>query len=301
MASLFLGDPDDSGSLLSVTVQLDAEGSTPEKREAIAVYKSRADAVAIEQAFNGVILQESGAQTKVTLETRQVCPDPESDQGLQPIVAKKTSQPRNWPVRGFEGYRKVFGGVYSPKAAKYDLSERDLGLGDGGAGPHPPEVSRRLYVANIPKSKTQTEIFEYFKRCFYGVTGVILYSYPGSDRNRGFCFVEFSSVKAAMMAKEAIVASRPWGCNVVADWADPEYEPDEEVMKDVKVLYLKNIGSTTTEKDIRRAIEVSVPQVDSPRIPGNNRLSGDCNRLMYLITLAFYLISPAEWTSSVSS
>ncbi|XP_022710197.1 RNA-binding protein 47-like isoform X2 [Varroa jacobsoni] len=252
LALLFLGPDESSESLLCLTLQVDSKGSS--SGEAIAMYGSKTDAINAELELSGLTLRDDGAKA---LKIRRV------SHGQSSLSARGGSGENrpgtgSWPVRSFEGYRKVFEGVYCPKSVKDEIDKRET--------PHPPEMSRRLYVANIPKSKTQPEILEYFQRCFLGVTDVILYAYPGSERSRGFCFVEFSSVKCAMIAKEAIVASRPWGCNVVADWADPEYEPDEEVMKNVKVLYLKNIAATTTENDIRRAIEMRGVQVERVKV-----------------------------------
>lgn len=89
----------------------------------------------------------------------------------------------------------------------------------------------------------------------------MVYTYPGSSQNRGFCFIEFNSSKNAMFAKETIVASRPWGCEVVVDWADPEQEPDEEIMKSVKVLYIKNLSPRVTDSDLKRALGVSIANI----------------------------------------
>lgn len=243
LAVFFLSCSETSDSLLYLTVHLNTNSDT---REAVAVFSSTTDAINAELELTGLSLYDDGS---TALKTRRVCPE----QSLPSTAVVGASEGhRPYPVRTHEGYRKVLESSYCPKDSKCDLTDKKVEVS------HVPEMSRRLYVANIPKSKSQAEILEYFQRCFPGVTGVILYSYPGSERSRGFCFVEFSSVNCAMIAKEAIVASRPWGCNVVADWADPEYEPDEEVMKNVKVLYLKNIASTTTENDIRKAIEVWV-------------------------------------------
>ncbi|OQR79946.1 putative RNA-binding protein 46-like [Tropilaelaps mercedesae] len=128
------------------------------------------------------------------------------------------------------------------------------------------EMGRRLYVANIPKNKTQPDILAYLQRHLSGVVDVVLYKYPGSSQNRGFCFVEFTSTKKAMVAKEAIVAIRPWGCEIVVDWADPEQEPAEHIMKNVKVLYVKNIAPPTTENDLRKAIEERGIEVERVKV-----------------------------------
>ncbi|XP_003740180.1 probable RNA-binding protein 46 [Galendromus occidentalis] len=128
------------------------------------------------------------------------------------------------------------------------------------------EMGRRLYVANIPKVKTKEDIFNHFNRFLGGLVDVMVYTYPGSTQNRGFCFIEFNSSKNAMFAKETIVASRPWGCEVVVDWADPEQEPDEEIMKSVKVLYIKNLSPRVTDADLRRAFAERGLQVERVKV-----------------------------------
>ncbi|GBN42893.1 Heterogeneous nuclear ribonucleoprotein Q [Araneus ventricosus] len=61
----------------------------------------------------------------------------------------------------------------------------------------------RLFVGNIPKSKSKEEIFEEFGKLSAGLTEVIIYSSPDDKRkNRGFCFIEYVSHKAASLAKK---------------------------------------------------------------------------------------------------
>lgn len=35
------------------------------------------------------------------------------------------------------------------------------------------------------------------------------------------------------------------------DWADPDEEPDDTIMSQVKVLYVRNITSDVTENDLK--------------------------------------------------
>ena len=37
------------------------------------------------------------------------------------------------------------------------------------------------------------------------------------------------------------------------DWADPVEEPDEDIMRQVKVLYVRNITCSVTETELRAA------------------------------------------------
>lgn len=72
-----------------------------------------------------------------------------------------------------------------------------------------------------------------------GLTEVIIYSSPDDRRkNRGFCFLEYDSHKAASVAKRRLGAPnyKVWGCDIIVDWADPQEEPDDETMSKVKTL-----------------------------------------------------------------
>jgi heterogeneous nuclear ribonucleoprotein R len=85
------------------------------------------------------------------------------------------------------------------------------------------------------------------------VMDVIIYSNPeGGERfkNRGFCFLDFGDHKSASDAKRKISMGKvkPWNHDLVVDWAEPQDEPDEETMSQVKVLYVKNLKEAVTEE-----------------------------------------------------
>lgn len=70
---------------------------------------------------------------------------------------------------------------------------------------------------------------------------MIIYSSPDDKKkNRGFCFLEYESHKAASLAKRRLGTGRVkvWGCDIIVDWADPQEEPDEETMSKVCVIQL---------------------------------------------------------------
>ncbi|GFS43962.1 heterogeneous nuclear ribonucleoprotein Q [Trichonephila inaurata madagascariensis] len=116
----------------------------------------------------------------------------------------------------------------------------------------------RLFVGNIPKSKSKEEIFEEFGKLSVGLTEVIIYSSPDDKRkNRGFCFLEYESHKAASLAKRKLGTGRTkvWGCDIIVDWADPQEEPDQETMSKVKVLYARNLTSELTEEKLKEMFE----------------------------------------------
>ena len=105
---------------------------------------------------------------------------------------------------------------------------------------------------------------------------VIIYSSPDDKKkNRGFCFLEYESHKAASLAKRFVFSQllRPpcnwfnlhrrlgtgrikvWSCDIIVDWADPQEEPDEDTMSKVKVLYCRNLTATVTEESLRELFE----------------------------------------------
>lgn len=116
----------------------------------------------------------------------------------------------------------------------------------------------RLFVGNIPKSKGKEEILEEFGKLTAGLIEVIIYSSPDDKKkNRGFCFLEYESHKAASLAKRRLGTGRikVWGCDIIVDWADPQEEPDEQTMSKVKVLYVRNLTQDITEDKLKETFE----------------------------------------------
>ncbi|XP_018314452.1 heterogeneous nuclear ribonucleoprotein R isoform X2 [Mycetomoellerius zeteki] len=116
----------------------------------------------------------------------------------------------------------------------------------------------RLFVGNIPKSKGKEEILEEFGKLTAGLTEVIIYSSPDDKKkNRGFCFLEYESHKAASLAKRRLSTGRikVWGCDIIVDWADPQEEPDEQTMSKVRVLYVRNLTQDCSEEKLKESFE----------------------------------------------
>ncbi|KAH7716201.1 hnRNP-RQ splicing factor family protein [Aphelenchoides avenae] len=121
-------------------------------------------------------------------------------------------------------------------------------------------ANTRLFVGNIPKSKSKEEILEEFQKHTEGVADVIIYSSPDAPenrKNRGFCFVDFVDHKAASDAKRKISMGkvRPWNHDLVVDWAEQQEEPDPDTMSKVKVLYVKNLKEAVTEEQLKEMFE----------------------------------------------
>lgn len=118
--------------------------------------------------------------------------------------------------------------------------------------------NHRLFVGNIPKNRDRDELLEEFGKHAPGLTEVIIYSSPDDKKkNRGFCFLEYESHKAASLAKRRLGTGRikVWSCDIIVDWADPQEEPDEDTMAKVKVLYCRNLTANVTEEDLKQCFE----------------------------------------------
>ncbi|CAF0769137.1 unnamed protein product [Didymodactylos carnosus] len=121
---------------------------------------------------------------------------------------------------------------------------------------NPSVANVRLFVGNIPKTKTKEEIKEELSKLVEGITEVIVYI-PADEadkkKNRGFCFVDFDTHKNASAAKRKLASSRTrlFNRDVAIDWADPDENPDDETMSKVKVLYVRNLTSDVGEQDVK--------------------------------------------------
>ena len=112
----------------------------------------------------------------------------------------------------------------------------------------------RLFVGGIPKSKKKDDILTEMNKVTEGVVDVIVYpSASDKTKNRGFAFVEYDSHRAAAMARRKLIPGRIqlWGHPIAVDWAEPEQEVDEDVMDQVKVLYVRNLMLDTTEDTLQ--------------------------------------------------
>ncbi|CAB3243992.1 unnamed protein product [Arctia plantaginis] len=117
----------------------------------------------------------------------------------------------------------------------------------------------RLFVGNIPKTKTKEEVLEELSKRVAGIVDVILYKNCYDKRlNRGFAFVEFTSHRAAAMARRELVPGcvKIWDQEVMVDWAEPEPDIDDEQMNNV--LYVRNFQIKTTPETIQAVFEAAI-------------------------------------------
>jgi len=112
----------------------------------------------------------------------------------------------------------------------------------------------RLFIGSIPKTKTKEQIIEELKDKVEELNDVILYMDPENKTlNRGFAFLDFATHKDASVAKKKLSSGKVKVFGMTqppVDWAEPEEEPDEEVMATVKVVYVANIPASITEEKI---------------------------------------------------
>lgn len=114
--------------------------------------------------------------------------------------------------------------------------------------------NRSLYLGNISKSKDADRLRAEIKNHFAQVDDVIVYRSAENrlQQNRGFCFVRFESHEAALDAKQNISKNpvRYFGHPVYVDWADPIELPDDSIMNEVRVLYVRNLTPSVTEEQL---------------------------------------------------
>ncbi|XP_066575617.1 probable RNA-binding protein 46 [Amia ocellicauda] len=112
----------------------------------------------------------------------------------------------------------------------------------------------RLFVGSVHRDRRREEILEEMRKVTEGVVDVIVYPSAGDkSKNRGFAFVEYESHKAAALARRKLIPGmfQLWGQTIQVNWAQPEKDVDEETMRRVKVLYVRNLMLSTSEETLR--------------------------------------------------
>ncbi|CAG0888997.1 unnamed protein product, partial [Cyprideis torosa] len=116
----------------------------------------------------------------------------------------------------------------------------------------------RLYVAGIPKTKDKEDIRQELTHQQEGLKDVIVYEdVAAGKKNRGFCFLEYRTHSQAAAAKKKIQSGRirPFAMDTFVEWAEAPYEPGEEVMAKVKVLFVKFKGKLLSEEQMTNAFK----------------------------------------------
>ncbi|GBP09410.1 APOBEC1 complementation factor [Eumeta japonica] len=116
----------------------------------------------------------------------------------------------------------------------------------------------RLFIGKLPCDKTREDLLVELSKYVGGIVNVIMYqNCYNRNVNRGFAFVEFASHREAAMARRALVPGffRLWNQEVYVDWAEPEPEVDQEIMKTVKILYIRNLMISTSQEKLQKIVE----------------------------------------------
>lgn len=108
----------------------------------------------------------------------------------------------------------------------------------------------RLFVGSIPKDKGREEIRLAMSEITDDVSDVIID--PGTnigELNRGYAYVEYSSHRAAAMARRKLIPGRItlFGYEVAVDWADPESDIKSDTTMSCRSVTVRNLRPTTTE------------------------------------------------------
>eukprot|EP01133_Synstelium_polycarpum_P008392 gene8392-9872_t len=139
------------------------------------------------------------------------------------------------------------------------------------------ENRRKIFIGNLPKELSKDQLLSVLNKHSEGVTAVDFLTDPdNSTRNRGFAFIEYSDHYLAEKARKEF--SSPsfmiGNSSVTVNWADPVQEPDEGIMRNVKVLYIRNLPEHRSEDELKSLFAAygTVEKVIVPvNLPGQQR------------------------------
>lgn len=106
--------------------------------------------------------------------------------------------------------------------------------------------NNRLFVGGLPLDASKIEVFNEFSKLVPGIVDVVMYpSFQNHSQNRGYVFLEFDSHHSAALARRALIPGPPtsFGDKLKVDWAEPEPSVEEDIMKQVKNHYIKQLFS----------------------------------------------------------
>eukprot|EP00898_Chlorokybus_atmophyticus_P004151 jgi/Chlat1/4737/Chrsp300S00814 len=139
-------------------------------------------------------------------------------------------------------------------AAKQAVAELDKATVLGKAvGVLPSDENDTLFVGKLKKDWDRETVKTYLNE-MEGLVDIIMMEDPANlGRNRGFCFVEFETRKHATQALRKLEkAEFKLGDQVVkVAWAQPLNEPDEDVMAQVKSVFVDCLPTSWSEERVR--------------------------------------------------
>ncbi|KAF2076326.1 hypothetical protein CYY_002382 [Polysphondylium violaceum] len=117
------------------------------------------------------------------------------------------------------------------------------------------ENKRKIFIGNLPKEMPKDELLAALNGVEEGVTAIDLLMDPDiPTKNRGFAFIEYSDHYLAEKARKHFsLPSFSIGnhTTITVNWADPVVEPSADEMKQVKVLYIRNLPECRDEQEIK--------------------------------------------------
>eukprot|EP00300_Choanocystis_sp_HF-7_P016976 c19596_g1_i1.p1 GENE.c19596_g1_i1~~c19596_g1_i1.p1 ORF type:complete len:472 (+),score=78.94 c19596_g1_i1:145-1560(+) len=119
------------------------------------------------------------------------------------------------------------------------------------------ENKTRLYVGNIGRYVTKDEFRSIVEQDGQVRSIEMLQDAFDAKKNRGFAFVDYFMHEDAARALKRM--TRPpmsiGGSAVSVDWAEPKEELDEEAMRNVKTIYVRNLPPNFSEANMRDLFE----------------------------------------------
>jgi len=123
------------------------------------------------------------------------------------------------------------------------------------------DVKNRLFVGNIPKDISRDDLKQAIESKGPGITTIDLPEEPDNpSKNRGFAFIEYETFTLADRARRKLERAfedgfQIKGRTIAVNWADPRSEPDEEIMAQVKAVYVRHLPDKVTEESLRKLFE----------------------------------------------
>ncbi|KAL3274783.1 hypothetical protein HHI36_019567 [Cryptolaemus montrouzieri] len=126
----------------------------------------------------------------------------------------------------------------------------------------------RIFIGGVPVDKTKDQVWhELIKQGLQNIVDVIMYrSYNNRAANRGFVFVEFPSHKLAARMRCRHKDLTLWGNKVIVDWSVPQPEIPEEIMSEVKILYLRNLNVMQSREELKKILESFIDAKDLEKL-----------------------------------
>uniref|UniRef100_A0A7I4YJN3 RNA recognition motif domain containing protein n=1 Tax=Haemonchus contortus TaxID=6289 RepID=A0A7I4YJN3_HAECO len=138
----------------------------------------------------------------------------------------------------------------------------------------PTEHRDRLFIGEIRRDWEPKRVESFLRAILPDATTIDAYA-EGSPlvRNRGFAFVSFADVGAAVRAKEKLLNSpiKMGGRVLTVDWARAEHTVSAEIMKTIANLFIRNIAPGTSELALKQLFggeEAGVARVKIQRTYG---------------------------------